>query len=162
MAYLLDANVLIAAKRDHYRFSTFPCFWSYIEKRAADGTLTSVAAVRRELVDKKDELSTWVADMCPAGLFEDPDGATGVAMSRLATWVMSPSRIYTPAARAQFLAVADSVIVAHSLAHNHTVVTLEKPEPNSKKRVKIPDACMAMGVPWVSCYQMLEDLGARF
>lgn len=162
MAYLLDANVLIAAKRDHYRFSTFPCFWDYLLQRAGDGTLRSVVPVRRELENLEDELSQWVASHCPGEMFESPDGATGVAMSQVAQWTMAPERLFVLAARDRFLAVADSVLVAHAMAHGHTIVTLEKPEPLSKRKVKIPDACNALGVRWIDSYGMLEEIGARF
>lgn len=162
MAYLLDANVLISAKRDHYRFATFPCFWDFLLTCVADGVVLSVASVKRELEDTQDELSQWVVDACPGSMFAVPDGSTGVAMTRLATWTMSPERLYTPEARSEFLAAADSVLVAHALAHGHVVVTHETPQPLAKRRVKIPDACNGLGVPWVGCYQMLQDIGARF
>ncbi|MCZ8203407.1 DUF4411 family protein [Gemmatimonas sp.] len=162
MAYLLDANVLIAAKRDHYRFKTFPCYWDYLLQRANDGALRSVDSVRKELLNKEDDLSQWVESACPKVMFEAPDGATGVALSRLGIWTMDPQRKYTPAARAEFLNVADSVLVAHALAHEHTVVTHEKPEPQRIGKVKIPDACSAMGVRWIDPYALLEELGAKF
>jgi hypothetical protein len=44
----------------------------------------------------------------------------------------------------------------------YAVVTQETPEPNSKKRVKIPDACKALGVPWFTPFQMLKDEHVQF
>jgi hypothetical protein len=162
MAYLLDANVLITAKRDHYRFATFPCFWDYLLHRAADTTLRSIDPVRQELMIKQDELSHWVASACPDAMFEVPDGATGVALTKLGIWTMDPRRPYSPAARAEFLRVPDSVLVAHALAHGHIVVTHEKPAPTAVNKVKIPDACNAIGVRWIDPYALLQEIGARF
>lgn len=162
MPYLLDSNVLITAKRDHYRFATFPCFWDYLLQRAGDGTLRSVDPVRQELIDKQDDLSQWVADACPDTMFEVPDGATGVALRKLSIWTMDPQRSYSQAARAEFLGVADSALVAHALAHGHTVVTHEKPAPQAVAKVKIPDACNALGVRWIDPFGLLEEIGARF
>ncbi len=162
MAYLLDANVLIGAKRNYYRFGTFPCFWDYLLARASDGTVRSVDAVKTELVGYGDELTDWITTTCPAGMFEAPDGATGVAFAQVSAWTMDPVRPYTSAARAKFLAVADSELVAHALANGHTVVTHETPDPFAKVRVKIPDVCAALTVRYISPYVMLEEIGARF
>ncbi|MDQ8163600.1 MAG: DUF4411 family protein [Gemmatimonadota bacterium] len=162
MTYLLDANVLITAKRDHYRFATFPCYWDYVLQRAGDGTLCSVDPVRQELIEKQDDLSQWVTDSCPDTMFETPDGATGVALTKLGIWTMAPERPYSQAARAEFLGVADSVLVAHALAHEHTVVTHEKPAPQAIHKIKIPDACRALGVRCIDPYRLLEEIGARF
>jgi len=69
---------------------------------------------------------------------------------------------FRPAAVAEFLASADYFIVAQALTLGSTVVTHETPDPASKRRVKIPDACSAAGVAWVSPFTWLRDLGARF
>jgi hypothetical protein len=50
-----------------------------------------------------------------------------------------------------FLQVADYYLVAHGL----TVVTDEVPSPSTKK-VKIPNACLGIGVKWMSPYEMLR------
>jgi hypothetical protein len=36
---------------------------------------------------------------------------------------------------------------------------MEKSEPNAKKKVKIPDACLAFGVPFVQPFQVYRSLG---
>lgn len=36
MAYLLDANVFIEAKRRHYGFDFCPAFWDWLDARHAD------------------------------------------------------------------------------------------------------------------------------
>ena len=41
------------------------------------------------------------------------------------------------------------------------MITHEKPE-NSVNRVKIPNACVALGVKYMSCWQMLRTERARF
>jgi hypothetical protein len=47
------------------------------------------------------------------------------------------------------------------LAGGHTVITHEKPE-NSVHRVKIPSACVAMKIKYMTCWQMLRTERARF
>ena len=52
------------------------------------------------------------------------------------------------------------MLVAHASAHSCTVVTHEMPGTGSRKRVKIPDACEALGVAWVDTFDMLRRTGA--
>ena len=59
MAYLLDANVLIRAKNEHYAFDLCPGFWEWLERGHGRGLVLSVEAVFNELVGRGDELSEW-------------------------------------------------------------------------------------------------------
>ena len=52
--------------------------------------------------------------------------------------------------------------MSQALSLGYTVVTQEKPAPDSQKQIKIPDACNAVGVSWMSLFQMLKAEGARF
>jgi hypothetical protein len=79
-----------------------------------------------------------------------------------ATWVMDAERIYTYGARTEFLAKADYYFVAQAAAMGATVITTELSDPRSKKRVKIPDVCVALGVPYASPFTMLRNEGVRF
>ena len=81
------------------------------------------------------------------------------SFAQVSTWAMGQS--YTPGAVDLFLQAADSYLVAHALAHGMTVVTHEKPQ-NSKRIVKIPNACVAVGVQCVSPFEMLRRERARF
>lgn len=78
----------------------------------------------------------------------------------MSAWANSQS--YAPQAVAQFFSVADYWLVAHALARGYTVVTHETSQPESKRRIKLPDACMGVGAAWTSPYQLLEDEGATF
>jgi len=68
---------------------------------------------------------------------------------------------YDPAAVSTFLQVADYYLVAHAMAHSLTVVTHEVPA-DSKKRVKIPNACIGLGIKCMTPYEMLRLERARF
>lgn len=56
---------------------------------------------------------------------------------------------------------ADYLLVAYAREHQHTVVTHERSQPKARKRVLIPDACLAMGVRTMDTFQMLRKAGAR-
>jgi hypothetical protein len=45
--------------------------------------------------------------------------------------------------------------------YGYAVVTHELPSPTSKKRVKLPDLCLAFRVPYVNPFEMLQRLGVR-
>ena len=60
-----------------------------------------------------------------------------------------------------FLNAADYYLVAHAHADDHIVVTHEVPSPSTKK-IKIPDACIGLGVKCVSPFTMLRTERARF
>jgi hypothetical protein len=60
-----------------------------------------------------------------------------------------------------FLDAADSYLVAHVHAHGYTVVTHEI-VGNSPKNVKIPNACVELGVKYMSTFEMLRVEKARF
>lgn len=48
MAWLLDTNVLVNAKRDHYGFEFCPGFWDWLDIAWADGRVASIEAVYDE------------------------------------------------------------------------------------------------------------------
>ncbi len=60
-----------------------------------------------------------------------------------------------------FLQVADYYLVAHAHAHQFTVVTHEVAAQTTKK-IKIPNACIDLGVKVMSPYEMLRVEKARF
>lgn len=97
MAYLLDTNVLIAAKNTYYGFDFCTAFWDWLDV----------------------------------------------------------------AAKAQFADAADSFLIAQALAGHHTVVTHERIS-DGRKRIKIPNAASAHGVPWCTAFHMLRAERARF
>lgn len=158
MTYLLDANVFITAKNVHYGLDFVPAFWDWIDAGTTAGVLFSIAPIKRELDAGSDELSAWAN--ARKSLFVEVDAATAPSFVALTAWVTSSE--YTPAAKSTFLGNADYQIVAYAHAHNCVVVTHEKPEPNSYKKIKIPDACNAFGVSYVTPFQMLRAENAKF
>jgi hypothetical protein len=68
---------------------------------------------------------------------------------------------YEPAAVATFLQDADYYLVAHARARHHVVVTHEV-VAHSTKKIKIPNACIGVGVRYVTPFEMLRAERARF
>lgn len=158
MAYLLDANVLIQAKKLHYGLDFCPAFWDWLVVENAAGRVYSIEKVEDEIVAGADELSAWAAKRGD-GFFLKPDAPVVPALAQVSTWATGQQ--YEPAAVNTFLQVADYYLVAHALAQKHTVVTHEIPS-TSRKRIKIPDACLGVGIKFVSPFEMLRTSRARF
>src|SRR5262249_26273465 len=93
------------------------------------------------------------------GFFVPPDDAVVPALGRVSVWATTQS--YEAAAIATFLQVADYWLLAHALAHHFTIVTHEVPS-DSIRKIKIPNACIGLGVGCVSPYEMLRRERARF
>lgn len=57
--------------------------------------------------------------------------------------------------------VADYWLVSHALAHDCTVVTHEVPV-DTVQEIKIPNACIGLGLRCISTFEMLRRERARF
>jgi hypothetical protein len=158
MSYLLDSDVFIQAKNLHYGLDFCPAFWDWLISENAKGLVFSTEKVGDEIQAGADELATWAAGRGD-GFFLKPDSAILPALAQVSSWASGQN--YEPAAVSTFLQVADFYLVAHALAHGHTVVTHEVAAASTKK-IKIPNACIGVGVKCVSPYEMLRVEKARF
>ena len=158
--YVFDANVFIEAHQRYYGLDFAPGFWEHLIRGFAKGQVVSIEKVAQELAKRADPLSQWA--QANAQLFLPMDSAVQDSFQKLSAWAMDPQHKYTPAARNEFLQKADYQLVAYAHAHGYAVVTHEEPSPDAKKRVKIPDACVAFNVPWINTFTMLRNNGARF
>jgi len=160
VAYLLDADVFIRAKNDHYSFDTVPGFWDWLHNANARGDVFSIQRVRDELLAGDDELAEWARDRQDE-FFLTPDAPTLAALGNVSAWANQEER-FTDAAVNTFLASADYFVVGQAMTRGFVVVTHEVPAPQSRTSVKLPDACTAMGVAYMSPFRMLRDENAVF
>lgn len=158
MAYLLDANVFIAAKNLHYGLDFCPAFWEWLIAENATGSVFSIEKVGDEVQALGDDLSDWAKDRGD-GFFLRPDAALVPALGTVSQWATGQK--YEPAAVSTFLQVADYYLVAQAKAGGHIVVTHEVPSASVRK-IKIPDACIGLGIKCMNPYEMLRLERARF
>ncbi len=158
MTYLLDANVFISAKNLHYGFDFCPAFWDWLVAGNKSGRVFSVEKAGDELQALGDELSKW-ATVRDSGFFLPPDASDFPAMAEVSAW--ATRQRYEPAAVDTFLKVADYYLVAQARSGGHTVVTHEVPSASTRK-IKIPDACIGLGIKCMNPYEMLRLERARF
>ena len=156
--FLLDTNIFIQAKNLHYGFDFCPAFWEWLIAQNVIGRVASIDKVGDELQAGGDDLSDWAAAR-GGSFFLIPDDATMRAFSGVSAW--ATGQTYEAAAIATFFQVADYWLVAHALAHGFVVVTHEVPSDSTRK-VKIPNACIGLGLTCISPYEMLRRERARF
>jgi hypothetical protein len=158
MAYLLDTNVFVNAKRDWYGFDFCPAFWDWLDQAYAAGVVASVEAVYDELVEYSDELSEWARARKPFFRSVAPDEVAAVAAVN--RWA-NDSPAFDPAAKVAFSSAADSFLIAQALSGGHVVVTHEVIK-DTRKSIQIPNAAAALGVPCQLPWHMLRVERPRF
>ena len=159
--YVLDANVLIEAKRRYYRFGLCPGFWECLGWHYKQGTVSSIDRVRQELNRGKDELTQWAKNGVPAGFFASTtDEVTAEFFGQMIVWAQAQPQ-YLPQAIQEFAVVADGWLVAYAKSNGRVVVTHEAPT-EERSKVKIPKVCKAFGVDYVDTFDMLEGLKTIF
>ena len=118
----------------------------------------SIDSVRAELAAGNDDLAIW-ARRRPNGFFIMLSAATVPSLQATGIWANGAG--YDPAAVTTFLQVADYYLVAQVHEQQYTVVTHEIVSP-STRRIKIPNACLGLGVRYITPFAMLRAEQARF
>lgn len=161
--YIVDSDVFITAKNRYYSFDICPGFWDSVIHEHEAGRLRSIDRVRQELLNwSEEELVRWIKSDLPAGFFRDtsePDVTR--AFGEVMLWVQQKAQ-YTDAAKASFATKADGWLVAYAAVHGLTVATNELANPDSRKEVKLGDACNQFGVPYEDTFAMLRALKVRY
>lgn len=156
--YLLDTNAFLTPANTYYAFDICGGYWDWLLEAAQAGDLSSIDMVKRELRRKDDHIRNWI-DFYATALFQPETTAVADNMRTVAVWATSGS--YTSAAQADFLGKADAMLVAKAMECKGTVVTLETSEPKSKRSIKIPDACIAHGINYVTPFELLRRKGVK-
>ena len=155
--YLLDADVLITASRHYYAMDISPGFWSCIEHFGTLGQVRSIDRVRHEIVSPPN-LVQWTTRLGNRFfLFSGSEEVVSV-FSSMQTWVYSNDQ-FMDAAKEEFATKADGWLAAYAKVHNYVLVTNEVSNPDSRKRVPLPDLCNKFEVVPRDPFQMLRDLG---
>lgn len=158
MSYLLDANVLMSANNLHYGLDFCPAFWEWLAHKGHTGAVFSIDKVADEIEAGQDALTDW-ARVQGQVLFRRTPPTLAPQFTQVSAWATGQQ--YTPAAINTFLQAADFYLIAHALAHQHVVLTHEV-QANSPARIQIPNACVGLGVRFMTPFQMLRIERARF
>ena len=162
--YIVDSDVFIIAKNRYYAFDICPGFWDSVIHEHESGRLRSIDKVRQELLNGRPEedLVQWVKNDLAVDFFlgtAEPDVVT--AFGEVMLWVQRSPQYYD-SAKASFATKADGWLVAYAAVHGMTVATNELANPDSRKEVKLGDACNQFGVPYEDTFAMLKALKVRY
>jgi hypothetical protein len=161
MDYLLDSNIFIEAKRRYYGMDICPGFWEWLDTAHGAGRIASIIPVGEELADGNDELSTWSKERSHTGWFLDiSDASTQHEFMQILARVTEAD--YSDYAKDDFFRGADPWLIAKAKVIGATVVTHEVFNPNTKKKVPIPNICREFGVPYLNTFDLLREQLARF
>lgn len=106
-----------------------------------------------------DEARTWAKSISSNFFLEDSKVQEVMeCYTQVIRWAYQ-SQQYTPAAKAEFShkKIADAFLIALAKHRGYTIVTQEKSNPDSKKKIFLPDAAKANGVRTVLIYDLLSS-----
>ncbi len=161
--FLVDTNFFIQAHRAIYPLDVAQSFWTKVQELAENEIIISIDKVKDEIYKNEDDLKAWCQSNLPTNFFHNSDIALS-EYAEIAVWANSLSHHYKASALAEFLntSEADAWLVAYALKRGIPLITYEKSEPNSKKKIKIPDVCIQFGVSYLTTIDMFRQLGQYF
>ena len=153
--YLLDANVLIFAKRDYYPLDRVPEYWEWLLHQAEQEVLKLPYEIWRELQEHDDDLQRWVRDHQDILVLKE-DGLDIHVPNVLACYGAN----ITEAGLEQI--GADPFLIAAAKSLSAIVVSKEVSAP-AKQGVnrRVPDICASMGVRCITDHVMIRELDFR-
>lgn len=163
--YVIDSNFFIQAHRESYPLDIAFSFWNKVRQLAEEGKIISIDKVRNEIYDKNDALEDWCQNNLPIDFFKDSSRVMA-EYSQVSLWAISRSDHYLPNALNEFLDAdeADAFIVSFALAdlQNRIIVTHEVSRPEMKRKIKIPEPCIALNVQFINTMDMFRQLRETF
>lgn len=156
MAYIFDTNIFIRSKNE-MPIDLWPTFWTRVAEMIATNQVFSNEAVKSEIEKGNDELTDWMSHNATEGFYISNDASVMQKYAEVLNWAQSRPH-FRPEAIAEFAEVADAFLVATAAAKGYKLVTNETSDPLCRRRVKIPDACNALGVRCCDLNDVLREL----
>jgi len=149
--FSFDTSAFINGRRDLFRPKTFGPLWDMIATLIEARQILAVDEVKREIRRKDDDVAKWVLSQQRlfVPLAHDIQKATKEVLAAC------PRLIAQQGANRNS---ADPFVVGLALARGGTVVTQETPA-NSSRKPRIPDACVALAVPWMTLPEFVDCQG---
>ena len=159
MAYIFDTNIFIRSKNE-MPIELWPTFWAKVAEMINNGDVFSHEVVKEEINKGKDELTDWINENAPKDFYICNDSYIMSEYAKVLNWAQN-NPVFKQEAIMEFAQVADAFLVAAAAAKGYTLVTNETSDPLCRKRVKIPDACNAVGVRYCDLNTVLRELGLK-
>ena len=158
--YSLDANIFIAAWRDHYPIDLYPGFWECLQRFGQEKRLLSIERVRDE-IKSPNELVTWLRRHWRDAFASTTEPQAARTFSQMQMWVQTNDK-FLPAAKHEFASAADGWLAAYAKVHGAVLVTNEVFDANVRRRVPLPNLCRQFDVAYCNTIDMLRGLGVTF
>jgi len=152
--YCLDANIFIEGWNKYYSMELSTGYWEILDSFAQNGRVFSPIEVKREILRLDDGLTDWLKDK-PYFFREITIEVQEELRRIMATY---PRLVDSIKQRS----IADPWVIALAKTENSIVVTKETPGGRNSRRIKIPDVCNELGVPWIDDFQFARELGIHF
>lgn len=164
--FLLDSNAFISAARLYYHPEIAPPFWSWLKEEHRKGNIASIDMVRKEINKgvndgDKEFLKVWANEL-PDSFWLSVNDSTLSSLGKVSNWLQNRKPAYKQSAIDEFFKIADYFLVAQAHSEFHHVITSELPNPESLKRVCIPDVCKGLGVEYHDPFYLYRKLGLKF
>lgn len=159
MAYLLDTNIFIDAKNRYYAFDIVPSYWPKLLRAFQAGKVLTIDAVATEIEDDDDDFVAWFKaniNRKNGLVWASKADITVVSCYQAVAQLVMDNQQYSDPFKGEFLSGADPWLISAAKAGNHIVATNEVMSGPTTKRVKIPDICQQMSVPYVDIFEMMR------
>jgi len=156
--YCLDANVLIQAWQKYYSPKICPDYWGVLDDLGMKDIIFLPQMVYEEITRTDDDLTKWLkSSNIPKYKIDEP-----VTECLKKIYEKDPVHKFLVDNTKQ-RSLADPWVVAHALKEGAVLITKEeKVTAINTTRIKIPNVCENMGVPWMNDFQFIEELNIQF
>jgi hypothetical protein len=161
--YLIDANTFMEASRGYYSFDFAKPFWKKLPEYAHSGQIVSLDKVFDEIDKGSDELKKWANSHFKSHFADSQTSRIVGLYGELVIWADKHAQ-YNQKAKDKFMEDqnADAWLIAYAKANNCILVTDERSDPASVKRIMIPDVCSQFHVDCCDVFTMLRALNFSF
>ncbi|MGE5479440.1 MAG: DUF4411 family protein [Chloroflexota bacterium] len=156
--YCLDSNVFIEGWNKYYSPQLCPDYWNVLKELGRKGKIFIPKDVYEEITSGEDELSSWLKSSKIR-----VSKRTGPILNCWTAILAKNPNHQRLVDNTKGRSLADPWVIAHAIVEKATVVTKEiKLLDENSKRLKIPNVCENMGVPWMDDFQFLKEVNALF
>ena len=155
--YILDTNIFIDSKNNAYPFDIVPLFWEKLLLCAQNRQFFLVQEVIDEINAGNDDLAQWMSNNSSSFHVLPITNDVFAAATRISNFI-SANTVYLESAKQIFLGCADYMLIAYAMAESAVVVTNERENAASRKRVLIPDVCNHFGIQCINRNDFLRAI----
>ena len=156
--YCLDANVLIQAWQKYYSPKFCPDYWTILRELGKQHRIFLAEEIHQEIIRTEDELTEWLKTS------DIPIRKTDVNV--IACWrtILDSNPLHKLLVDdVKGRSIGDPWLIAHAINAGATVVTKEASlTAANSNRIRIPNVCDNIGVPWMDDFAFVQELGIQF